>query len=192
LSKTPLKKTAPEKIHSGFSPRFGYSYFALFGDPLLETEIDPLPDGYLSRMVESGMDSTWFHIVLSKLTPFPWDPEISRNWEIRLANLKKLVIRAKKQGIGIYLYLNEPRNLPLSFFEKFPELKGITNGSQAALCTSHPAVQEYLRDSIARIIQTIPELGGFFSITASENATNCWSHGKGASCPDAENEELLQ
>jgi len=183
LSKQPIERPAVKSTASGFSPRFGYSYFALFGDPLLEPEIDPLPDGYLARMVESGMDGTWIHIVLSKLTPFPWNPTISEHWEIRLENLRKLVARTKKQGIRIYLYLNEPRNLPLSFFNKFPELKGITNGDQAALCTSHPEVQKYLLESIARITETIPDLGGFFSITASENNTNCWSQGKGAECP---------
>ena len=184
LSAMPDKKeSAIAPATSGFSPRFGYSYFALFGDPLMEPEIDPLPNGYLARMVASGMDSTWIHIVLSKITPFPWDPALSEHWEQRLENLKKLVVRAKSQGIGIYLYLNEPRNLPLRFFDKYPDLKGVINGDQAALCTSHPEVQKYLMESMARITETIPELGGFFSITASENATNCWSHGKGAGCP---------
>lgn len=184
LSAQPDKKDAA--IHpptSGFSPRFGYSYFALFGDPLMEPEIDPLPNGYLARMVASGMDSTWIHIVLSKITPFPWDPAVSAHWEQRLENLKKLVARAKSQGIGIYLYLNEPRNLPLRFFDKYPDLKGVLADDMAALCTSHPDVQKYLTDSMAMITETIPDLGGFFSITASENATNCWSHGEGAGCP---------
>lgn len=168
---------------SGFSPRFGYAYFALFGDPLLQPDIDPYPDGYLSRMAASGLDGTWMHIVLSKITPFPWDPAISEHWEKRLDNLAKLVQRAQKHGIGIYLYLNEPRFLPLSFFEKHPELKGVTIGEQAALCTSHPDVQQYLVDSMTRITTRVPDLAGFFSITASENPTNCWSHGKGADCP---------
>lgn len=184
LSAQPEKNSAAVvPATSGFSPRFGYSYFALFGDPLMEPEIDPLPNGYLARMVASGMDSTWIHIVLSKITPFPWDPQVSEHWEQRLDNLQKLVARAKSQGIGIYLYLNEPRNLPLRFFEKYPDLKGVTNGDQAALCTSNPEVQKYLTDSMAMIAEKIPDLGGFFSITASENATNCWSHGKGAGCP---------
>jgi len=173
-----LAITAP-----GFSPRFGYAYFALFGDPLLDTEIDPYPDGYLVRMAESGMDSTWLHIVLTKLTPFPWDESISTNHQQRLENLKKLVARTGKRGIGIYLYLNEPRFLPLSFFEKHPDLKGVTIGDHAALCTSHPDVQSYLVDSLATITEAIPELAGFFSITASENYTNCWSHGQGNNCP---------
>lgn len=178
---TPPAKVAP--VESGFSPRFGYAYFALFGDPLLEPEIDPYPNGYLDRMAASGMGGTWMHIVLSKLTPFPWDPALSEHWEQRLENLNKLVVRAKKHGIGIYLYLNEPRFLPLSFFEKHPDLKGVTIGDQAALCTSHPKVQEYLVDALATITTRVPDLAGFFSITASENHTNCWSHSRGADCP---------
>jgi hypothetical protein len=184
LSEPPEKGESPlVSGSSGFSPRFGYSYFALFGDPLLEPEIDPLPDGFLARMVASGMDGTWMHNVLSKITPFPWDLSLSKHWEQRLENLNKLVARAKKQGIGIYLYLNEPRNLPLQFFDKYPELKGATNDNQASLCTSHPEVQRYLIDSLSLITERIPDLAGFFSITASENPTNCWSHGKGAECP---------
>jgi hypothetical protein len=168
---------------SGFANRYGYAYFALFGDSLLEPDLDPYPDAYLDRMVDAGMAGTWVHIVLSKITPFPWDPSLSDKWETRLENLNNLIVRAKKHGIGIYLYLNEPRFLPLKFFEKYPDLKGVTIGEQAALCTSHPDVQRYLVDSIELISKRAPGLAGFFSITASENNTNCWSHGLGMSCP---------
>lgn len=182
LSKAPVPiKT--KKTESGFSPRFGYSYFALFGDPLLNPEIDPLPDGYLAQMKASGMDSTWIHIVLSQLAPFPWDMSLSTGYEERLKNLNKLVSRTKKQGIGIYLYLNEPRYMPLSFFDEHPDLKGAVMGNQAALCTSHPDVQSYLTTAIATITEAVPDLAGFFSITASENHTNCWSHNQGSTCP---------
>src|SRR5690606_24749112 len=86
-------------------------------------------------------------------------------------------------GIGIYLYLNEPRHLPLSFFDTHPDLKGVTDGTHAALCTSHPDVQSYLANAIAHIVSEVPDLAGFFTITASENPTHCWSHQKGAECP---------
>lgn len=181
LSKAPAPRKSVAK--SGFAPRFGYAYFALFGDPLLDTTVDPYPDGYLEQMAASGMDGTWMHIVLSKITPFPWEPTLSEHWETRLNNLAKMVQKAKKHGIGIYLYLNEPRFMPLSFFEKYPDLKGVTINGQASLCTSHPKVQEYLTDSMALITSRVPDLAGFFSITASENPTNCWSHFKGAECP---------
>jgi hypothetical protein len=175
--------TKTDRSKSGFAPRFGYAYFALFGDPLLQPEVDPYPEGYLSQMAASGMDGTWMHIVLSKMTPFPWDALLSAHWQDRLTNLSKLVVKAKQYGIGIYLYLNEPRFMPLSFFEKYPQYKGVEMDGHAALCTSHPDVQQYLVDSMALITEKVPDLAGFFSITASENPTHCWSHGKGNTCP---------
>ena len=56
-------------------------------------------------------------------------------------------------------------------------------GDYGALCTSHPEVRKYLEDSVALISNSAPDLGGFFTITASENFTNCWSHFKGKECP---------
>jgi hypothetical protein len=168
----------PDKIvsrPSNFSPRFCYSYFALYGDPLLDLEIDPFPEGYLAQLAVSGVDGVWLQGMLTKLVPFPWDSSISTGYKERIANLKTLIARAKKYGIRVYLYMNEPRSLPISFFDKHPSLKGIKAGDRAALCTSHPDVQQYLEDAVASIVKEVPDLGGFFTITASENLTNCWS-----------------
>ncbi len=159
-----------------FSPRFCYSYFALYGDPLLDEIADPYPDGYLARLAASGVDGVWLQAVLYKLAPFPWAPELSDRYEARLENLRKLVARAREHGIGVYLYLNEPRAMPLEFYKDHPELKGVIEGDHAALCTSVPAVRKYLTDSVASICRAVPELAGFFTITVSENLTNCWSH----------------
>jgi len=166
-----------------FTPRFCYSYFAPYGDPLLNTDADPYPAGYLSQLAATGVNGVWLQGVLYKLAPFPWEPSLSAHYRERLKNLKALVARAKKHGISLYLYLNEPRAMPLSFFKKHPELKGVTEGDHAALCTSVPAVKQYIRDSVATICKAVPDLGGFFTITASENLTNCWSHNGGMACP---------
>jgi hypothetical protein len=165
------------------SPRFGYSYFALYGDPLLDNSLDPYPDGYLARLRASGVNGIWLQGVLPKLTPFPWDESLSAGYEKRLENLAGLVARAKRHGIGVYLYLNEPRSMPVAWFDARPELRGTTEGEFAALCTSHPEVQAYLREGVASIIRRVPELAGVFTITASENFTNCWSHYGGQGCP---------
>ena len=180
LSKVPQSKPQSNK---GGPVRFCYSYFALYGDPLLEPDVDPYPSGYLARLAESGVTGVWLQAVLYKLAPFPWDAGLSKNYGTRLANLKKLVARAADHGIGVYLYLNEPRSMPLRFFDAHPELKGVTKGDQAALCTSQNEVRDYLTKSIDSICQAVPKLGGFFTITASENFTSCWSHGGGAKCP---------
>ena len=168
---------------SVFSPRYCYSYFALYGDPLLDAEADPYPDGYLARLAASGVDGVWLQAVLYKLARFPWDPSLSHGFEERLTNLRRLVERAAGHGIGIWLYLNEPRLMPLSFFEERPDLKGVTAGDHASLCTSNPEVRAFIVEAVESICRAAPDLAGFFTITASENRTHCWSHHRGDECP---------
>ena len=180
---TPLPAESPEPGKTDEAPRFCYSYFALYGDPLLEEDLDPYPDAYLARLREVGVNGVWLQGVLPKLTPFPWDPAQSEGYETRLKNLAALVARAKRHGIGVYLYLNEPRTMPVAWFDAHPELKGVTAGDHATLCTSHPEVQAYLREGVASIVRRVPDLAGIFTITASENLTSCWSHHAGAGCP---------
>jgi len=165
------------------SLRFCYSYFALYGDPLLDTDADPYPDGFLARLAQAGVNGVWLQAVLYKLAPFPWEPGRSTGREERLKNLRSLVDRAHRHGIRVFLYLNEPRAMPLDFFEARPHLKGVVERDYAALCTSDREVQKFLVDSVAAICRAVPEVGGFFTITASENLSNCWSHGDGAKCP---------
>ncbi len=163
--------------------RYCYSYFALYGDPLLERECDPFPEGYLGRLAACGVNGVWLQGVLHKLAPHPWQPSLSARWRERLENLGRLAARARRQGLKVFLYLNEPRAMPLRFFESRPELKGVVEGDHATLCTSVPAVQQFLVESVAAICRAVPDLGGFFTITGSENLTHCWSHHAGAGCP---------
>lgn len=182
-----LSKPAPvrkENRNSAGKPlRFCYSYFALYGDPLLEESADPFPLGYLEKLANLGVNGVWLQGVLAKLAPFPWDTRPDNTYLARLENLRRLIKRAGEVGIGIHLYLNEPRSLPLAFFEKHPELKGAPEGEHAALCTSHPEVQKYLAEAVASICRAAPDLAGFFTISASENLSNCWSHNGGGACP---------
>jgi len=178
-------QTAPPG--SLFSPRFCFSYFGVFREPLL-SEFDPHPEGLLALLADAGVDGIWMHEPLYALTPFPWDPTVSERYPERLERLAALVARAGKHGIRIYLYLNEPRPMPVKFFERHPELRGVTDrgvlpGQVATLCTSVPAVQDYLRDGVASLCRMVPDLGGLFTITASESYTNCWSHHSAKECP---------
>jgi hypothetical protein len=168
---------------SAFSPRYCYSYFALYGDPLLDPTLDPYPDGYLARLAASGVDGVWLQAVLTRLAPFPWDAAQSKDHQTRLKNLRLLVERARRHGVRVYLYLNEPRACPVRFFATRPNLKGVAEGDFAALCTSVPEVREYLSAAVESICRAVPGLGGFFTISGSENLSNCWSHGNGKACP---------
>ncbi len=166
-----------------FSPRYCASYFALYGDPLLGDLDDSFPEGYLERLHRSGADGVWIQAVLYRLAPFPWEPEKSAQYEKRLENLARLVDRARAHGLGVYLYLNEPRAMPVPFFDARGELRGVTANDHATLCTSTPEVRQWLRDSVETVCRAVPGLAGLFTISGSENLTHCWSHGGGAACP---------
>lgn len=157
--------------------RFLYSYFALYGDPLMEGEAAGLPDGYLDRAAANGMNGVWIQGVLNGLAPSQHFPEFGKNWETRLRNLRALAERAERFGLGVYLYLNEPRAMPEEFFRERMELRGSKHSGLYAMCTSAAQVRDWLRQSLSHVFRHVPSLGGIFTITMSENHTNCFSHG---------------
>jgi len=182
---TPPTDEDPAPIVTGAQalPRFCHSYFALYGDALLDPQLDPYPDGYLARLARSGVNGVWLPGLLAHLAPFPWDERLSARYQDRHQQLRSLVHRAARHGIRVYLYLNEPRTRPLPFFERHPELRGLTQGDHATLCTSVPEVRDYLSGAVEQLCRAVPDLGGLFTISASENLTHCWSHHGGQACP---------
>ncbi|MBN1346852.1 MAG: hypothetical protein JXQ73_29440 [Phycisphaerae bacterium] len=163
--------------------RYLYSYFALYGDPLSDPALDPYPEGYLQKLAALGVNGVWMQAVLNTLAPSKDFPEFGKGWEKRLENLRTLVQRAKRYGIGVYLYFNEPRTQDKAFFEKHPDVRGVPAGDQIAMCVSTDKVKRLLTESTEHIFKHVPDLGGAFTITASENLTNCWSHHHGEGCP---------
>lgn len=171
---------------SRLHPRYLYSYFALYGDPLLEPDIDPFPEGYLRRLGRLGVNGVWLQGVLRNLAPSRIFPEFGEGWETRLENLRNLVRRARHYGLEVFLYINEPRTMPESFFERYPDLKGSYQPHEPeffAMCTSVPRVRQWIRESLTHLFRQVPELGGIFTITMSENLTNCFSKGRAHLCP---------
>ncbi len=163
--------------------RLVYSYVAVYGDPLMNPGLNPYPDGLLQRLAAAGINGVWIHVLLRDLAPGgAVFPEFGAGHEERLANLRALVERAGKFGIGVYLYINEPRAMPDSFFKDHAELRGVREAELTALCTSHPAVRQWMGDALAHVFREAPGLGGVYAITASENLTNCASHGDWRSC----------
>lgn len=184
LSHTDGPPPAAATHGSNEHPRYIYSYFALFGDPLLDPKLDPFPDGLLARLHAQGVNGVWLHVVLRQLAPGGSEfPEFGEGHQVRLANLRKLVARAKRYGIDVYLYMNEPRAMPKAFFDQRPEMAGVHEGDYVAMCTSNPRVRQWVSDSLTYVFKEVPDLGGVFTITASENLTNCASHNQRANCP---------
>lgn len=186
LSAIPEGFTPPAR-KPGEAPRYVYSYFGSFGDPLADNAPESYPDGLLARLAARGVNGVWLHVVLRQIAPGgPHFPEFGEGHAMRLANLRKLVDRCKKFNIDVYLYMNEPRAMHESFFATRPELKtlaGARSGDHLALCTSEPRVRQWLEDSLAHVFKQTPGLGGVFTITASENFTSCASHNLMARCP---------
>ncbi len=184
LSSMPASGSPPKpEQDQPVSLRFVYSYLAMYGDPLLNPELDPYPDGFLQRLSAVGVNGIWLHVVLRDLAPGGVAfPEFGVDHEKRLARLQTLVQRAKRFGIGVYLYMNDPRGMPNAFFESRPEMAGVREGEFTALCTSHPAVRQWIGDALAHVFKQVPDLAGVYAITASENLTNCASHGNWRAC----------
>ena len=168
--------------------RLIYPFSGVHGDVLLDDYCDSLLEGLMVRLSKLGVNGLWIHGLLSQL--FRWEaaPELSQGFETRLENLRRLCEQAASHGIGIYLYLNEPRGLPLRFWQAHPELeflKGVENPEVgvASLCTSQPEVLDFLREGAHALFEAVPRLAGAFTITMSENPTNCFSSGGAESCP---------
>jgi len=63
------------------------------------------------------------------------------------------------------------------------EMAGAREGEYVAMCTSDPQVRRWMSDALAHVFSSVPNLGGVFTISASENLTNCASHGQHRNCP---------
>lgn len=175
------------QLKPAFDLRYLYSYFALYGDPLLEPDIDPFPDGYLEKLTRVGINGVWIQAVLSTLAPAKNFPEFGEGAETRLINLRKLVDRAARYGIRVFLYINEPRSQTAAFFRTRPEMQGARQGDFYCMCTAVKEVREWMSDSLAHVFKEVPNLGGVFTISMSENLTNCFSTWKQDTCPRCRN-----
>ena len=183
LAETTGAATVVPKSDTESALRIVYSYVAVYGDPLMNPELNPYPDGLLQRLAASGVNGVWLQAVLRDLAPGGTAfPEFGKGHEERLTNLQALVERAQRFGIRVYLYINEPRSMPKSFFDSRPDTAGVVEGEMIAMCTSSPVVRQWMGDALAHIFRETPGLGGVYCITASENLTNCASHGAWSGC----------
>ncbi|MFH0796371.1 MAG: hypothetical protein V2A65_04855 [Candidatus Omnitrophota bacterium] len=170
-----------------FDPRIIRSPWADFYGKEIETSLQAYPDTYLKEISAAGYNAIWLHLVLRESVPsglFP-DNATKKN---RISCLNRLVEKVGRFGIKVYFYFCEPRSLKQEdpFWKNHTELKGQPmtfsglskefDGCYISLCTSTPAVREYLEESAYNLFRAVPGLGGAFLITASEFHTHCYSH----------------
>ena len=163
-----------------------YSYVALYGDPLMEEDLDPFPPGYLEKLARLGVNGVWLQGVLRQLSPSRIFPEFGEGWQTRLQRLNRLVDRCAGYGMKVLLYINEPRAMPESFFRDRPGIKGTYDAADPryfAMCTNTEPVLRWVSEGLHHVFAQVPDLGGIVNITMSENLTNCFSRGRPENCP---------
>ena len=170
-----VESSVPSNLRQGKNLRLVHGYLTPCGDAFIEDTRSHLPDSLLNRYAECGINALFIHGVLSTLSPYPFDPELSRDYPTRRAHLRDLVERADKRGIKIYLYLDEPRALPVSWFgSRVPaSAMGHRQGDLAALCLNTKEGRDYLYTAVRDLFEAIPDIGGVFTITKSEYFTHC-------------------
>ncbi len=159
-----------------------YGYSMTYGDTFAD-EGEIVPDCELEALRDRGINGIWMQGLLSSLSPYPFVKGLDEGYERRRRSLARLVERCKKYGIGVYLYLNEPRGIaPDTLTPQTEKLKGRYFEGRWSLCTEMPEVKKYLFDAVKGLLEAVPELSGIITITMSENMTNCHSR-RNNTCP---------
>jgi len=172
--------SAPKMEFSGkplFGNRMIYGFSSLYQTALDVDSEEYCPDAMLEAYGNLGVNALWIPVALHDVSEFPFDKTLSAGYEVRLARLRRFSERCDAFGLKLFIYLNEPRSLPEEFYVNRQELQGHRrNAGQVCLCTSTKEVQDYLVNNVAFVCRNVPKLGGIFTITRSENTTNCYSH----------------
>jgi hypothetical protein len=83
-----------------------------------------------------------------------------------------------KYGVDVYAWLNTRQKFPLDdpVFRAHPEIRGALTWAadgEYTLCTSHPLVRRYLKESIQSMFNSLPELRGVVLIIGGEGFYHC-------------------
>ncbi len=164
--------------------RIVHGFLTTCGDAFIEDTRGQMPDSLLDAYARQGVNALFVHGVLSTLSPYPFDPELSRDYKVRRDNLRDLIRRAALRGIKIYLYFNEPRALPLDVYERYgdKEIGGGIRGDYISLCLTTEGARNYLYTATKDLFEDVKGIGGIFNISGSENYTHCYS-ARVSTCP---------
>lgn len=149
----------------------------LYTDELLDAPARHTDD-VLARVADEGFTGVWFCCQLYDLMASAVWPELNRpRAGERVAALRTVIERGRKHGVGVYLYFNDPVGIDVDdpFWQRHPDLRGVTKWRQYSLCTSQPEVLTFLRDAVASVFARLHGVAGVFLITACEALTHCWS-----------------
>lgn len=167
------------------SPRIWRSLESDFRGDELMTAAQVYTDETLGAIESHGFNGVWlrgrlYGIMRSNVLPELNDAAADR----RLDSLRTVIERGQRQGVGVYLFLNEPLALPADHpvWRVHPELRGepYVEGRDRkrvdAMCLSAPLARRFFSEAIGSVLEALSGLAGVILITTSEHHSHCWSH----------------
>lgn len=187
----------PEPLKIWRSPYSDFGKVLKVPDDLQDetiTAVDVYDNKALREIADNGFNAIWLHGLLQNIVCTGVFPELGKRSARHLRNMRKLIARAKRFGIKVFIYMQPPQGLNVNnpFWKKHPEVGGhevdwLTGDDFAirmrSFCTSTQKVKRYLKEASANLAAELPDLGGVILITASEFPSHCW--GRCGDMPDA-------
>ena len=154
-----------------------------FGDELLD-DMEYYPDEYLNRLAHNGTNGLWIYTSFRALIDMPQFAQNKEEVARRIAKLQKVVARCARYGVKVFIFAIEPHGLEPAEAALHPELLGgkPSNGRHP-MCMRAEAAQNYVIGAVEKLFRTVPDLGGYISITAGERTTTCPSVSTYVTCP---------
>ncbi len=159
-----------------------------YGDEIL-AESEKFDSAYFRSVRDGGFTAIWLRGQLRDLVTFDVAPHWDHRNGERMEALNGIVARGRENGVGVYLYVNEPKGFLKGdpIFDVYPDLKGpldpLLNHASAvpetlayAFCTQCEFTETYLAGGFERVFRQCPELAGVITITASEILSHCFSN----------------
>ncbi len=143
----------------------------------LGVSLEGYPDAYLDRLAHDGVNAIWVQEHLRVLVPSDLLPEYGKNGKARIEKLNRLIDRAARYGIGVYLECVEPASSyhGNDAVKNHTELRGRPFGDNFTFCPSTEAGEAYIREATARLCTLVPKLRGMMTITVGEALSSCAS-----------------
>ncbi len=143
----------------------------------LGANIEGYPDTYLDRLAHDGVNAIWVQEHLRVLVPSDIIPEYNKNSEARIEKLNRLIDRAARYGIGVYLECVEPASSyhGNDAVKNHSEVRGRAFGENFTFCPSTAAGEAYIQEATKRLCTLVPRLRGMLVITVGEALSSCAS-----------------
>ncbi|MCK5844750.1 MAG: hypothetical protein KAG97_08595 [Victivallales bacterium] len=135
-------------------------------------------DNYLRKMAHYHINGIWVHAHMRDLVATEVFPTLSGNAERYSDTVGRLIDRAAKFGIKVFIYCQEPMGIHKTdpFWNDNLDVRGHYSDSQNsyALCTSTQKVRDFLFEGSKRLFIELPGLGGLIVISSSEFNSHCF------------------